>query len=138
MHPDRCSPSTLNACVTRFTPSSEQPIFYSLKAVALPAARFSISLLCTSTAPSVSLSELCASFFVAMTNLETAFTMETDGFHFSFGPSRVFPLRSFQLFQPPSLYERSPHRAPILGRSNFRSASQVEHSSTSTPKLTAH
>ena len=65
-----------------------------------------------------------------MTNLMTAFTVETDGLKFFFGLSRVLPLRSFQLFHPPSIYERSPHRAPILGRSNLRSASQIGHSSS--------
>ncbi len=95
-----------------------------------PYTRLSISLLCSSTDPSVSLSEVFVSFFVTMTNLMTAFTVNKDGLQFSFRPSRVLPLRSFQLFHPPSIYEKTSHRAPILGRSNLRLASQIGHSSS--------
>lgn len=33
----------------------------------------------------------------------TASTVETDDLQFSLGPSKVLPLRSFQLFHPPSI-----------------------------------
>ncbi len=92
--------------------------------------RPSISLFCSSTDPSDSFSEVFVSFFVATTNLMTAFTVKTNGLQFSFRPFRVLPLWSFQLFPPPSVYGKSPHWAPILERCNLRSPSQIGHSSS--------
>lgn len=80
-----------------------------------PAARSSISLLCSLTDPSVSLSILCADFLVAKANLMTAFTVEIDGFQFALGPSKVLPLRSFQLFHPPSIFDKLCHLTPTWG-----------------------
>ncbi len=60
----------------------------------------------------------------------SAFTAETDGLQFFLGPSKVLPLRSFQLFHPPSIYGKSPHLAPTLGRSICRWASHLGYSSS--------
>lgn len=57
-----------------------------------------------------------------------AFAVETDGLHF-FWAVQGLTLRPFKL-HPPSIYERSPHRASILGRNIRRSASQLGHSSS--------
>lgn len=108
--------STTNANITRFTFYTEQLLLYSLSNSDFSycnhyllwcmdlSIRPCISLFCPSTNLSVLLSELYISFFVAITNLMTIFIVETYSLQFSFVPSRVLLLPSFQLFHPLNIY----------------------------------